>query len=73
MTLLLRPLNYETLATHLYGEAARGSYEDGSVAALCIVLVGLAPVILLGRFSRRPSLAHAAQSAPASSLAASAP
>ena len=73
MTLLLRPQNYETLATHLYGEAARGSYEDGAVAALCIVLVGLAPVILLGRFSRRPSLAHAAQSAPASSLAASAP
>ena len=73
MTLLLRPLNYETLATHLYGEAARGSYEDGAVAALCIVLVGLAPVILLGRFSRRPSMAHAAQNAPAPSLAASAP
>jgi iron(III) transport system permease protein len=73
MTLLLRPLNYETLATHLYGEAARGSYEDGAVAALCIVLVGLAPVILLGRFSRRPSLAHAAQSVPAPSLAASTP
>ena len=73
MTLLLRPLNYETLATHLYGEAARGSYEDGAVAALCIVLVGLAPVILLGRFSRRPSLAHAAPNVSASSLAASAP
>ncbi|MGY0406728.1 CvpA family protein, partial [Pseudoalteromonas sp. SYSU M81241] len=25
-TLLLRPLNVETLATHLYGEAARGTY-----------------------------------------------
>ncbi len=65
MTLLLRPLNYETLATHLYGEAARGTYEDGAVAALCIVLVGLAPVILLGRLSRRPSLAHAAPNPPA--------
>ena len=73
MTLLLRPLNYETLATHLYGEAARGSYEDGAVAALCIVLVGLAPVILLGRLSRRPSLAHAAPNVSAPSLAASAP
>ena len=39
-TLLLRPLNVETLATHLYGEAARGTYEDGTVAALLIVLVG---------------------------------
>lgn len=57
-TLLLRPLNFETLATHLYGEAARGTYEDGSVAALCIVLFGLIPVILLAKLSRRPALAH---------------
>jgi len=51
-TLLLRPLNFETLATHLYGEAARGTYEDGAIAALLIVLVGLLPVVLLGRISR---------------------
>lgn len=57
-TLLLRPLNFETLATHLYGEAARGVYEDGSIAALAIVLFGLVPVILLARLSRRPALAH---------------
>ncbi|MCJ2036956.1 ABC transporter permease [Methylobacterium sp. J-068] len=48
-TLLLRPLNVETLATHLYGEAARGTYEDGSVAALLIVAVGLVPVVILLR------------------------
>ncbi len=48
-TLLIRPLNFETLATHLYGEAARGTYEDGAVAALIIVAVGLLPVILLSR------------------------
>ena len=47
-TLLLRPLNLETLATAVYGEAARGTYEDGAVAALVIVLLGLAPVLLLG-------------------------
>lgn len=51
-TLLLRPLNFETLATHLYGEAARGTYEDGAVAALAIVLAGLLPVIVLARLSR---------------------
>lgn len=51
-TLMLRPLNFETLASHVYAEAARGTYEDGSVAALLIVLVGLAPVILLARLSR---------------------
>lgn len=48
-TLLLRPLNFETLATSLYGEAARGTHEDGALAALMIVLVGLAPVIALVR------------------------
>jgi iron(III) transport system permease protein len=48
-TLLIRPLNFETLATHLYAEAARGTYEDGAVAALIIVAVGVLPVILLSR------------------------
>ncbi|MEZ0472140.1 ABC transporter permease [Luteimonas salinilitoris] len=52
-TLLLRPLNFETLATWLYGEAARGTYEEGAVAALLIVLVGLLPVILLARAGLR--------------------
>lgn len=50
-TLLLRPLGLETLATHVYGEAARGTYEDGALAALVILLVGLGPVILLARMS----------------------
>ncbi|MEN1926914.1 iron ABC transporter permease [Luteimonas sp. MJ146] len=48
-TLLLRPLNFETLATWLYAEASRGTYEEGAVAALMIVLVGLLPVVLLAR------------------------
>jgi iron(III) transport system permease protein len=51
-TLLLRPLNFETLATHLYGEAARGTHENGAIAALAIVLAGLLPVIVLARLSR---------------------
>lgn len=48
-TLLLRPLNFDTLATWLYAEAARGTYEEGAVAALAIVAAGLLPVILLAR------------------------
>ncbi|MGQ4273835.1 ABC transporter permease [Terrihabitans sp. B22-R8] len=48
-TLLLRPLNFDTLATYLYGEAARGTYEEGSIAALLIVLIGILPVVLLSR------------------------
>ncbi|VCU69453.1 Sulfate transport system permease protein CysW [Pigmentiphaga humi] len=48
-TLLLRPANFDTLATWLYAEAARGTYEEGAIAALGIVLAGLLPVILLAR------------------------
>ena len=44
-TLLLRPLNVETLSTYVYQFATRGSFEEGALAALLIVLVGLLPVI----------------------------
>lgn len=54
-TLLLRPLGFETLATHLYGEAVRGTYEDAAIAALVIVAVGLVPVLLLARFRDSPA------------------
>jgi iron(III) transport system permease protein len=50
-TLLLRPLGVETLATMLYGEAARGTYENGAIAALLIVSVGLGPVWILNRLT----------------------
>jgi iron(III) transport system permease protein len=49
ITLLLRPLNVETLATWLYGEAARGTYEEGAIAALLIILASVLPVVLLTR------------------------
>jgi iron(III) transport system permease protein len=48
-TLLLRPANFDTLATWLYAEAARGTYEEGAIAALAIVAAGLLPVMLLAR------------------------
>lgn len=48
-TLLLRPMNFETLATWLYAEAARGTYEEGAIAALAIVVAGLLPIVLLAR------------------------
>lgn len=52
-TLLLRPLNVETFATHLYGEAARGTYEEASLAALAIVAIGILPVIAISRVGRQ--------------------
>jgi iron(III) transport system permease protein len=46
-TLLLRPFNFETLATHVYSLASIEQLEQASLAALMIVLVGLVPVLLL--------------------------
>jgi iron(III) transport system permease protein len=48
-TLLLRPLNVETLSTYIYQFAVRGSFEEGALAALIIVLVGIFPVIRMVR------------------------
>jgi iron(III) transport system permease protein len=58
-TLLLRPLGFESLATWLYGEAARGTYEEGAVAALLIVLAGL-PAVLWMHATLAPRTAAAA-------------
>jgi iron(III) transport system permease protein len=48
-TLLLRPLNVETLSTYIYQFATRGNFEEGSLAALIIVTVGILPVIRMVR------------------------
>jgi iron(III) transport system permease protein len=48
-TLLLRPLNVETLSTYIYQFATRGDFEEGALAALLIVLVGIVPVIRMVR------------------------
>jgi iron(III) transport system permease protein len=53
-TLLLRPLGFETLSTRLYGEAARGTYENGALAACLIVAFGLLPIVAMLRIGRRP-------------------
>jgi len=50
-TLLLRPLNVETLSTYIYQFATRGNFEEGSLAALLIVLVGIFPVIRMVRYA----------------------
>jgi iron(III) transport system permease protein len=54
-TLLLRPLNVETLATSIYQFASRGSFEEGALAALLIVAASIGPVAWLTRFSDLPS------------------
>jgi iron(III) transport system permease protein len=46
-TLLLRPLNVETLSTYIYQFASRGSFEAGALAALLIVAAGILPIVQL--------------------------
>ena len=48
-TLILRPFNFDTLATQVYQFASDEMIEQASLGALLIVLVGLIPVILLSR------------------------
>lgn len=48
-TLILRPFNYDTLATFVYQYASDEMLEECSLAALLIVAVGIIPVILLTR------------------------
>jgi iron(III) transport system permease protein len=50
-TLLLRPLNVETLSTYIYQFATRGNFEEGALAALLIVAAGIYPVIRMARYS----------------------
>jgi iron(III) transport system permease protein len=52
-TLLLRPLGVETLATVVYGRANVSLFAEAALPALCIVLVGLVPVILAIKLSGR--------------------
>ena len=47
ITLLLRPFNFETLATYVYQYASDELLEESSFAALIIIFVGLGPVIFL--------------------------
>ena len=46
-TLLMRPFNFETLATYVYGLAAAERFEEAALGAVSIVLIGLVPVLLL--------------------------
>ncbi|WP_201495189.1 ABC transporter permease [Rubrivivax sp. A210] len=48
-TLVMRPFNFDTLATQAYTLASDERLAEASTAALAIVAVGLAPVIVLCR------------------------
>jgi iron(III) transport system permease protein len=49
VTLILRPFDFETLATRVFELASLGQFESAAIPALLIVIVGLTPVALLAR------------------------
>jgi iron(III) transport system permease protein len=69
-TLLLRPFNFDTLATQVFTLVSLYRYEEAGLSALTIVLVSLAPVLLLHGIivGSRPCV-----SAPRGSMAESGP
>lgn len=49
MTIILRPFNFQTLATFVHQYASDELLEESALAALIIVAAGILPVILLSR------------------------
>ena len=49
MSLLLRPFNYDTLATITYEFAKEEMLEEAAIPALIIVAAGLVPVVIINR------------------------
>lgn len=52
-TLLMRPFNFETLATRVYRLASDERLAEASTAAITIVLIGLVPIVLLNYLSKK--------------------
>jgi iron(III) transport system permease protein len=55
-TLILRPFDFETLATSVFVLASMGELEESALPALTIVAAGLLPVILLSRTFHEPHI-----------------
>jgi iron(III) transport system permease protein len=58
-TLILRPFNFETLATHVYYFASDEMLGEAALGSLTIVLVGMVPVVMLSMVMSRERTARA--------------
>ena len=54
-TLILRPFDFETLATQVYSKASLGLIEEAALPALMIVASGILPVIFASKLMSAPS------------------
>ena len=59
-TILLRPFNFQTLATRAYEYASEERIAEAALPALTIVLAGIIPVIILSRAIRKSRPGHGA-------------
>ena len=50
--MILRPANFETLATKAFSLAKEGRIHESALPSLCIVLAGIAVLIPLNRWLR---------------------
>jgi iron(III) transport system permease protein len=69
-TLLMRPFNFDTLATQTYLFAKDERLAEAALPSLAIVLVGLMPILLLARAARRPAARGARSGEPTLETAA---
>lgn len=49
ITLMLRPFGWETLSVRIFEMTSEGMWENAALPALALLVVGLLPVIILGR------------------------
>lgn len=53
ITLMMRPFGWDTLAVKIYEYTSEGEWELAAIPAVCLILVGLLPVLLLTRQSEK--------------------
>ncbi len=63
-TLILRPFNFDTLATQAYQLARDERLAEAALPSLAIVLVGLVPILVLARLARRGTAGESAVAKP---------
>ncbi len=54
LTLVLRPFDFDTLAVHTYNLASDERLHEAAFPAMCIVIAGCVPVLLLQKLIRSP-------------------
>jgi iron(III) transport system permease protein len=56
LTLILRPFNYQTLATKAFDMATNEMIAESANGSLIIILTGIIPIVFLNRMIRRVNL-----------------